>query len=105
MTELVVNNVQKWLGGLQILKGASFTAERGSIVALLGASGSGKTTLLRCIAGLEQPEIGTIVIGGKTVLDDEKKLALPPSSATSAWCSRATRSGRTGPSKRMSAMV
>ncbi|UWU25558.1 ABC transporter ATP-binding protein (plasmid) [Rhizobium sp. CB3060] len=78
MTELVVNNVQKWLGGLQILKGASFTAERGSIVALLGASGSGKTTLLRCIAGLEQPEIGTIVIGGKTVLDGEKKLILPP---------------------------
>jgi iron(III) transport system ATP-binding protein len=78
MTELVVSNVQKWLGGLQILKGASFTAQRGSIVALLGASGSGKTTLLRCIAGLEQPEIGQIVIGGKTVLDGEKKLALPP---------------------------
>ena len=36
MTELVVSNVQKWLGGLQILKGASFTAQRGSIVALLG---------------------------------------------------------------------
>ncbi len=78
MTELVVSNVQKWLGGLQILKGASFTAQRGSIVALLGASGSGKTTLLRCVAGLEQPEIGQIVIGGKTVLDGEKKLALPP---------------------------
>ncbi len=78
MTELVVSNVQKWLGGLQILKGASFTAERGSIVALLGASGSGKTTLLRCVAGLEQPEIGEIVIGGKTVLDGAKKIALPP---------------------------
>ncbi|MBP2236532.1 iron(III) transport system ATP-binding protein [Sinorhizobium kostiense] len=78
MTELVVSNVQKWLGGLQILKGASFTAQRGSIVALLGASGSGKTTLLRCVAGLEQPEVGQIVIGGKTVLDGEKKLALPP---------------------------
>jgi iron(III) transport system ATP-binding protein len=78
MTELVVNNVQKWLGGLQILKGASFTAERGSIVALLGASGSGKTTLLRCIAGLEQPEIGKIIIGDKTVLDGERKIALPP---------------------------
>lgn len=78
MTELVVNNVQKWLGGLQILKGASFTAKRGSIVALLGASGSGKTTLLRCIAGLEQPEIGTIDIGGKTVLDGDKQIALPP---------------------------
>lgn len=78
MTELVVNNVQKWLGGLQILKGASFTADRGSIVALLGASGSGKTTLLRCVAGLEQPEIGQIVIGGKPVLDSDKKIALPP---------------------------
>jgi iron(III) transport system ATP-binding protein len=78
MTELTVSNVQKWLGGLQILKGASFTAERGSIVALLGASGSGKTTLLRCIAGLEQPEIGQIVIGDKTVLDGDKRVALPP---------------------------
>ncbi|TIO10083.1 MAG: ABC transporter ATP-binding protein [Mesorhizobium sp.] len=78
MTELIVNNVQKWLGGLQILKGASFTAERGSIVALLGASGSGKTTLLRCVAGLEQPEVGRIVIGDKTVLDGERKIGLPP---------------------------
>ena len=78
MTELVVNNVQKWLGGLHILKGASFTARRGSIVALLGASGSGKTTLLRCVAGLEHPEIGKIVIGGKTVLDGESRVAFPP---------------------------
>jgi iron(III) transport system ATP-binding protein len=78
MTELIVNNVQKWLGGLQILKGASFTAQKGSIVALLGASGSGKTTLLRCIAGLEQPEIGQITIGGKPALDSDRKIALPP---------------------------
>ena len=78
MTELVVDNVEKWLGGLKILSGASFTAEKGRIVALLGASGSGKTTLLRCIAGLEQPEIGRIVIGGKTVLDGEAGMALPP---------------------------
>jgi iron(III) transport system ATP-binding protein len=70
--------VQKWLGGLQILSGASFTAEKGRIVALLGASGSGKTTLLRCIAGLEQPEIGVIRIGGTTVLDDKANTALPP---------------------------
>ena len=78
MTELIVENVQKWLGGLQILKGASLTAERGSIVALLGASGSGKTTLLRCIAGLEQPEIGYIKIGDKVALDSEKRIQLPP---------------------------
>ncbi|HET7412615.1 MAG TPA: ABC transporter ATP-binding protein, partial [Pararhizobium sp.] len=78
MSELVVENVQKWLGGLQILKGASFTAERGSILALLGASGSGKTTLLRCVAGLVQPEIGRIRIGDKTVLDHEKGLVVAP---------------------------
>lgn len=78
MTELVVSNVQKWLGGLHILKGADCTAKRGAIVALLGASGSGKTTLLRCIAGLEQPEIGYIKIGDKVVLDSEKKIALAP---------------------------
>jgi iron(III) transport system ATP-binding protein len=78
MTELTVTNVEKWLGNVHILKGASFTAERGSIVALLGASGSGKTTLLRCIAGLEQPEVGYIRIGDKTALDSQKGIALPP---------------------------
>ncbi|MFJ1293848.1 ABC transporter ATP-binding protein [Paracoccus yeei] len=78
MTELIVDNVQKWLGGLQILKGASLRGERGSITALLGASGSGKTTLLRCIAGLEQPEIGHIRIGDKVALDSERRIQLPP---------------------------
>ncbi len=78
MTELVVSNIHKYLGGLHILQGASFSAERGSIVSLLGASGSGKTTLLRCIAGLEQPEVGRIQIGDKVLLDSDKKLVLPP---------------------------
>lgn len=78
MTDLVVENVRKQLGNLQILQGVSFTAQKGQIVALLGASGSGKTTLLRCIAGLEQPEIGRITIGGKAVLDDKADLRLPP---------------------------
>ncbi|PSJ56067.1 ABC transporter ATP-binding protein [Pseudaminobacter soli (ex Li et al. 2025)] len=78
MTELIVQNVHKYLGGLHILKGASFTASRGSIVSLLGASGSGKTTLLRCVAGLEQPENGVIKIGGKAVLDGEKRMTVAP---------------------------
>lgn len=78
MTELIVRDVHKYLGGLHILQGASFTAERGSIVSLLGASGSGKTTLLRCIAGLEQPEQGFISIGDKPVLDSAKGLTIAP---------------------------
>ena len=78
MTELVVEDIQKWLGTLQVLKGTSFTAERGTIVALLGASGSGKTTLLRCIAGLEQPEIGRIKIAGRSIFDAMNGFSLPP---------------------------
>lgn len=78
MPELAVEGVQKWLGALQVLKGTSFTADRGAIVALLGASGSGKTTLLRCIAGLEMPEVGRIAIGGRPMLDNDASIALPP---------------------------
>src|SRR5690606_17518089 len=78
MTELVVENVDKWLGGQHILKDCSFTARRGSIVALLGASGSGKTTLLRAVAGLGHPERGRITIGERVVLDSERKIVVPP---------------------------
>ena len=78
MTELVVSNVKKSLGGLPILQGASFQAEKGRILALLGASGSGKTTLLRCIAGLELPEEGRIEIAGNPVFDASTSLALAP---------------------------
>src|SRR4029079_13045559 len=78
MTELVVSNVRKSLGGLPILQGASFCAEKGRILALLGASGSGKTTLLRCIAGLELPEEGRVEISGKSVFDASMGLALAP---------------------------
>ena len=78
MTELVVENIQKWLGGSHILKGCSFTAEKGSLTALLGSSGSGKTTLLRAVAGLNQPEIGRVAVGEDIVFDSEQKIAQPP---------------------------
>ena len=78
MTELRVTDVKKNLGGLPILRGASFHAERGRILALLGASGSGKTTLLRCIAGLETPEEGRIEISQRTVFDSAAGVALAP---------------------------
>ncbi len=86
MTDLVVADVNKWLGGNHILRGASFTANKGAIVALLGASGSGKTTLLRCIAGLEQPEKGLIEIGGVAVLDAGRGVALPPEKRNIGLC-------------------
>jgi len=56
--------------GDYVLKGFNLTAEKGSIVAILGESGCGKSTILRIIAGLEDPEKGTIHIDDKTFLDD-----------------------------------
>jgi len=57
---------------------ASLEVAEGEFVALFGASGVGKTTLLRCIAGLEQPEQGSIVARGETWLDSAARLNLPP---------------------------
>ena len=49
-----------------------------SQVGILGASGSGKSMTLRCIVGIEKPDRGRIVLGGRTVFDSEKKIDLKP---------------------------
>jgi iron(III) transport system ATP-binding protein len=49
------------------LRKVSFTVGEGELFSLLGPSGSGKTTALRCVAGLERPDGGTIVVGGRTL--------------------------------------
>ena len=47
-------------------------------VALLGASGSGKSMTLKCIAGVETPDRGRIVLDGRVLFDSEKGVNLPP---------------------------
>jgi iron(III) transport system ATP-binding protein len=56
--------------GARAVQNASLRIEHGAIVALLGPSGSGKTTLLRLIAGFEQPDAGSVRIGGHAVAGD-----------------------------------
>jgi ABC-type Fe3+/spermidine/putrescine transport system ATPase subunit len=56
----------------------SFEVEGQDLVVLLGPSGCGKTTLLRCIAGLERPDSGEIVIDGEVVFSSQKRISLPP---------------------------
>ncbi len=48
------------------------------VLALLGGSGCGKSMTLRCIAGIEKPDSGRIVVNGVTYFDAEQKINLPP---------------------------
>jgi len=57
-------NVVKRFGDFVALDNVSVEIPSGALTALLGPSGGGKSTLLRIIAGLEQPDSGTVEIGG-----------------------------------------
>jgi len=48
------------------------------IFAILGASGCGKSMTLKCIAGIETPDEGTIILNGRTLFDSQKKINLIP---------------------------
>lgn len=60
--------VTKSFGSLAAVDGISFSAAAGETVALLGPSGCGKTTTLRLIAGFEDPDSGSIDIGGESMI-------------------------------------
>src|ERR1035441_2601635 len=62
-----VTAIRKTFGPVPALQGVDFDVPIGSTVSLLGPSGCGKTTLLRSIAGLETPNSGKILIGGRDV--------------------------------------
>jgi len=64
---IVARSVTKRFGEFVALDDASIEVASGSLTALLGPSGSGKSTLLRVIAGLEQPESGTVELDGVDV--------------------------------------
>jgi len=50
--------------GVQVFAGVNLEIERGEYLALMGPSGSGKSTLLNMLAGLDQPDSGTVVVEG-----------------------------------------
>lgn len=68
-------DIEKRLGDF-LLK-VKFQAEN-ETVALLGASGCGKTMTLKCIAGIEKPDRGKILVDGVTLFDSEKRIDLSP---------------------------
>ncbi|OAE36265.1 MULTISPECIES: amino acid ABC transporter ATP-binding protein [Agrobacterium] len=74
MPEVIVENVHKSFGALEVLKGVSLSVGRGEVFALIGRSGSGKSTLLRCMNGLEKINSGRIEIAGHAIGEDAKAL-------------------------------
>ena len=63
-----IENIHKYFGANEVLRGISFTAYKGDVISVLGPSGSGKSTLLRCINLLEIPDSGTLKVSGEEVL-------------------------------------
>lgn len=68
--DLELRNLRKRFGSFVAVDGVSLQIAKGQFVCLLGPSGCGKTTTLRCIAGLEEPDDGDILIGGREVTRD-----------------------------------
>ena len=64
MTSVELAGIRKSFGAVAALDGIDLTIEDGENFAILGPSGSGKSTLLRIIAGLEDPDSGTVAFGG-----------------------------------------
>jgi polar amino acid transport system ATP-binding protein len=63
MTFLRATDVSKSYGELEVLSGVTFEIEPGQVKAIIGPSGSGKSTLLRCLARLEEPDRGSVMLG------------------------------------------
>ncbi|WP_113156727.1 ABC transporter ATP-binding protein [Nitratireductor sp. OM-1] len=73
MASVDIQDVRKFYGQLETIKGVSVDVPDGAFVVLVGPSGCGKSTLLRMIAGLEDISGGTISIGGRVINDVEPK--------------------------------
>ena len=64
---IVVEDLHKRFGELQVLRGVSQTVYEGEVVSIIGPSGSGKSTFLRCLNLLETPDSGRIIFDGKEI--------------------------------------
>jgi multiple sugar transport system ATP-binding protein len=73
MSTLMVRDLHKRFGSVDVLKGINLDIGSGEFTVLVGPSGCGKSTLLNIVAGLEKPSGGSIEIGGRVVND------VPPS--------------------------
>jgi len=66
-----VDELHKYFGTLEVLKGIDFVVDPREVVCVIGPSGSGKSTLLRCVNRLEDPTSGRVLIEGVDITDPD----------------------------------
>jgi general L-amino acid transport system ATP-binding protein len=71
---VVCEDVKKWFGDFQALRGVSTTVREGEVVVIIGPSGSGKSTWIRCINRLEVHQEGRIIVDGIELTSDVKNI-------------------------------
>ncbi|MEU8235908.1 ATP-binding cassette domain-containing protein [Actinoplanes sp. NPDC048967] len=64
-TSIVVNGLRKRFGPTLALDGMSFTVEPGQVTGFVGPNGAGKSTTMRVVLGLDAPDAGTALVGGR----------------------------------------
>jgi polar amino acid transport system ATP-binding protein len=74
MSQVLVEDVHKSFGALNVLQRITLSVDKGQVVALIGRSGSGKGTALRCINGLEKIDRGNIRVAGHELDGDPAHL-------------------------------
>jgi lipopolysaccharide export system ATP-binding protein len=67
MRTLETEDIGKWYGGRQVVRGVSLQIQQGEVVGLLGPNGAGKTTSFYMIVGLVRPDNGRILADGKDI--------------------------------------
>ena len=69
-----VENLHKYFGDLEVLKGVNAKIDKSEVVCVIGPSGSGKSTFLRCLNLLEVPTAGKIYIDGIELMEHQKEI-------------------------------
>ena len=69
-----INNMNKWFGDFQVLKGINLEVKPKQKIVVCGPSGSGKSTLIRCINRLEEHQEGDIIVDGTKLTEDTKNI-------------------------------
>ena len=74
MSIIKAEDVKKWFGDFQALKGISMEIQEGEVLVICGPSGYGKSTFIRCINRLEQHQEGSIIVDGIELTNDIKNI-------------------------------